>query len=116
VHVEWGNVDAAFAAAAHIAEGEFYFPMVYAYANEPLTFAIANYESKGYLTVYCFAQHPFMVRHDLAQVFGLRSTVCRVIRAYIGGGYGSKSYTRLNARRGGQVVYALRREAPPTRG
>ena len=35
VHVEWGDVDAAFASAAHIAEGEYYFPMVYAYAMEP---------------------------------------------------------------------------------
>src|SRR5260370_19492898 len=35
VHVEWGDVDAAFARAAHVAEGEFYFPMIYAYAMEP---------------------------------------------------------------------------------
>jgi len=94
VHVEWGDVDAAFAAAAHIAEGEFYFPMVYAYAMEPYV-AIANYESKGYLTVYSSAQHPFMVRHDLAQVFGLPLNSVRVIVPYIGGGYGSKSYTKI---------------------
>jgi CO/xanthine dehydrogenase Mo-binding subunit len=94
VHVEWGNVDAAFAAAAHIAEGDFYFPMVYAYAMEPYV-AIANYESKGHLTVYSSAQHPFMVRHDLAQVFGLPLNSVRVIVPYIGGGYGSKSYTKI---------------------
>lgn len=94
VHVEWGEVDAAFAAAAHIAEGEFYFPMVYAYAMEPYV-AIANYESKGHLTVHSSAQHPFMVRHDLAQVFGLPLNSVRVIVPYIGGGYGSKSYTKI---------------------
>jgi CO/xanthine dehydrogenase Mo-binding subunit len=94
VHVEWGNVDAAFAAAAHIAEGEFYFPMVYAYAMEPYV-AIANFEAKGHLTVYSSAQHPFMVRHDLAQVFGLPLNSVRVIVPYIGGGYGSKSYTKI---------------------
>jgi CO/xanthine dehydrogenase Mo-binding subunit len=94
VHVEWGDVDAAFAAAAHIAEGEFYFPMVYAYAMEPYV-AIANYEAKGLLTVYSSAQHPFMVRHDLAQVFGLALNSVRVIVPYIGGGYGSKSYTKI---------------------
>jgi len=94
VHVEWGNVDAAFAAAAHIAEGEFYFPMVYAYAMEPYV-AIANYEAKGHLTVYSSAQHPFMVRHDLAQVFDLPLNSVRVIVPYIGGGYGSKSYTKI---------------------
>ena len=94
VHVEWGDVEAVFASAAHIAEGEFYFPMVYAYAMEPYV-AIADYESKGHLTVYSSAQHPFMVRHDLAQVFGLPLNRVRVIVPYIGGGYGSKSYTKI---------------------
>jgi CO/xanthine dehydrogenase Mo-binding subunit len=94
VHVEWGDVDAAFATAAHIAEGEFYFPMVYAYAMEPYV-AIANYEAKGQLTVHSSAQHPFMVRHDLAQVFGLPLNSVRVIVPFIGGGYGSKSYTKI---------------------
>jgi CO/xanthine dehydrogenase Mo-binding subunit len=94
VHVEWGDVDAAFKAAAHMAEGEFYFPMVYAYAMEPYV-AIANYEAKGHLTIYSSAQHPFMVRHDMAQVFGLPLNSVRVIVPYIGGGYGSKSYTKI---------------------
>ena len=94
VHVEWGDVDTAIAAAAHIAEGEFYFPMVYAYAMEPYV-AIADYDSRGHLTVYSSAQHPFMVRHDLAQVFGLPLNSVRVIVPYIGGGYGSKSYTKI---------------------
>ncbi len=94
VHVEWGDVDAAFAAAAHIAQGEFYFPMVYAYAMEPYV-AIADYDAKGQLTVYSSAQHPFMVRHDVAQVFGLPLNSVRVIVPYIGGGYGSKSYTKI---------------------
>ncbi len=94
VHVGWGDVDAAFASAAHIAEGEFYFPMIYAYAMEPYV-AIADYDAKGRLTVYSSAQHPFMVRHDLAKVFGLPLNSVRVIVPYIGGGYGSKSYTKI---------------------
>jgi CO/xanthine dehydrogenase Mo-binding subunit len=87
-------VDAAFASAAHIAEGEFYFPMVYAYAMEPYV-AIADHDARGQLTVYSSAQHPFMVRHDLAQVFGLPLNSVRVVVPYIGGGYGSKSYTKI---------------------
>ena len=83
VHVEWGDVDAAFASAAHVAEGEFYFPMVYAYAMEPYV-AIADYDAKGQLTVYSSAQHPFMVRHDLADVFGLPLNSVRVIVPYRG--------------------------------
>jgi CO/xanthine dehydrogenase Mo-binding subunit len=94
VHVEWGDVDAAFASAAHIAEGEFYFPMVYAYAMEPYV-AVADYDTKGQLTVHSSAQHPFMVRHDLAEVFDLPLNSVRVIVPYVGGGYGSKSYTKI---------------------
>ena len=94
VHVEWGDVDAAFASAAHIVEGEFYFPMVYAYAMEPYV-AVADYDPNGELTVYSSAQHPFMVRHDLAEVFDLPLNSVRVIVPYVGGGYGSKSYTKI---------------------
>jgi CO/xanthine dehydrogenase Mo-binding subunit len=94
VHVEWGDVDAAFASAAHIVEGEFYFPMVYAYAMEPYV-TVADYDPNGQLTVYSSAQHPFMVRHDLAEVFDLPLNSVRVIVPYVGGGYGSKSYTKI---------------------
>jgi len=94
VHVEWGDVDAAFASAAHIAEGEYYFPMIYAYAMEPYV-AVADYDPKGQLTVYSSAQHPFMVRHDLAEVFDLPLNSVRVVVPYVGGGYGSKSYTKI---------------------
>jgi CO/xanthine dehydrogenase Mo-binding subunit len=94
VHVEWGDVDAAFASAAHIIEGEFYVPMVYAYAMEPYV-AVADYDPNGQLTVYSSAQHPFMVRHDLAEVFDLPLNSVRVIVPYVGGGYGSKSYTKI---------------------
>jgi CO/xanthine dehydrogenase Mo-binding subunit len=94
VHVEWGDVDAAFASAAHVVEGEFYFPMIYAYAMEPYV-AVADYDAKGQLTVYSSAQHPFMVRHDLAEVFDLPLNSVRVIVPFVGGGYGSKSYTKI---------------------
>ena len=94
VHVEWGDVDAAFASAAHVVEGEFYFPMIYAYAMEPYV-AVADYDAKGQLTVFSSAQHPFMVRHDLAEVFDLPLNSVRVIVPFVGGGYGSKSYTKI---------------------
>ena len=94
VHVEWGDVDSAFASAAHVAEGEYYFPMIYAYAMEPYV-AVADYDPNGQLTVYSSAQHPFMVRHDLAEVFDLPLNSVRVVVPYVGGGYGSKSYTKI---------------------
>lgn len=93
VNVKWGDARQAFASAAHVLEGEFYFPMAYAYAMEPYV-AIADYCGKS-LTVYSSAQHPFMVRHDLAEIFGLPLNAVRMIVPYVGGGYGSKSYTKI---------------------
>jgi len=93
VHVAWGDVDAAFASARHVVQGEFYFPMAYAYAMEPYV-AVADFTANG-LTVYSSAQHPFMVRHDLAAVFELPLNRVRLVVPYVGGGYGSKSYTKI---------------------
>ncbi len=93
VKVKWGNAAEAFASAAHVVENEFHFPMAYAYAMEPYV-AIADYTRKG-LTVYSSAQHPFMVRHDLAEIFDLPLNAVRMIVPFVGGGYGSKSYTKI---------------------
>jgi CO/xanthine dehydrogenase Mo-binding subunit len=89
----WGDIDRAFAEADHVVEGEFHYPMCYAYAMEPYT-AVAQW-SEGELTVWSSAQHPYMVRDDLAHCFGLPLSAVRVIVPYVGGGYGSKSYTKI---------------------
>ena len=93
VHLEWGDAEAAMATASGFVEGEYYFPMAYAYAMEPYV-AVANFNA-GSLTVYSSAQHPFMVRHDLAMMFELPLSRVRVIVPFVGGGYGSKSYTKI---------------------
>jgi CO/xanthine dehydrogenase Mo-binding subunit len=93
VTIGWGDVDAAFAGAHLVVEGRIRYPMLYAYAMEPYN-AIASYGDDG-LTVITTAQHPFMVRDDLARVFGLPLARVRVSAPYLGGGYGSKSYTKV---------------------
>jgi len=55
--------------------------------------AIAITKSKG-TNGLLSAQHPFMVRHDSLSI-RRRSNSVRVIVPYIGGGYGSKSYTKI---------------------
>lgn len=92
-HIQWGDVEAAFAKAAAVVEGEYYFPMAYAYAMEPYV-AIAEVNEDG-VTIYSSAQHPFMVRHDLTTVFNLPVSQIRLIVPFVGGGYGSKSYTKI---------------------
>jgi CO/xanthine dehydrogenase Mo-binding subunit len=92
-HVKWGDVDAAFARAAHVASGDFHYPMTYAYAMEPYT-AAAEWTDE-LLTIWSCAQHPYIVRNDVAGVFGLPLNRVRVVSPFIGGGYGSKSYTKI---------------------
>jgi CO/xanthine dehydrogenase Mo-binding subunit len=93
VNIGWGDVDAAFASAHLIVEGTTRYPMLYAYAMEPYN-AVASYGDDG-LTVITTAQHPFMVRDDLARIFDLPLARVRVTAPYLGGGYGSKSYTKV---------------------
>jgi CO/xanthine dehydrogenase Mo-binding subunit len=94
VELEWGDVDAAFADAHLVVENErVHYPMLYAYAMEPYN-AVADFRD-GRLHVTSTAQHPFMVRTDLARIFDLPLSRVRVEVPYLGGGYGSKSYTKV---------------------
>ncbi len=89
----YGDIDDAFDGAHLVVEGDFRYPISYAYAMEPYT-AIAEW-SDGGLTVWSSCQHPFMVREDLANCFSLPQSRVRVIVPFVGGGYGSKSYTKI---------------------
>jgi CO/xanthine dehydrogenase Mo-binding subunit len=93
VDLHWGDVDAARERAHAVVESTVRFPMLYAYAMEPYN-AVASYGDDG-LTVVTTAQHPYMVRDDLARVFDLPLARVRVTAPYLGGGYGSKSYTKV---------------------
>jgi CO/xanthine dehydrogenase Mo-binding subunit len=89
----WGDIDDAFARADLVLDGEYRYPRSYAYAMEPYN-AIARW-GEGELTVWTSGQHPYMVREDLAHCFDLPLSAVRVIVPYVGGGYGSKSYTKV---------------------
>ena len=89
----WGDAEAALAAAATVVETTTTFPLVYGYAMETYN-ALADWQP-GSLHVVSTAQHPLMVRRELARMFSLPLAAVRVEVPYIGGGYGSKSYTKL---------------------
>lgn len=89
----WGDVDGAMAEAALIVETTVEYPKLYAYAMEPYN-ALATVDDEG-VDVVTTAQHPFMVRDDLARIFSLPLSRVRVRSPLLGGGYGSKSYTKL---------------------
>ena len=89
----WGDADTALAAAATVVETTTSFPLVYGYAMETYN-ALADWQP-GSLHVVSTAQHPLMVRKELARMFSLPLAAVRVEVPYIGGGYGTKSYTKL---------------------
>ena len=89
----WGDAEAALAAAATVVETTTTFPLVYGYAMETYN-ALADWQP-GSLHVVSTAQHPLMVRRELARMFSLPLAAVRVEVPYIGGGYGTKSYTKL---------------------
>lgn len=89
----WGDVEAQVARAHLVIEGEYRYPMLYGYAMEPYN-ALAFFD-QGDLVVYSSCQHVYMVRRDLARMFALPLSRVRVIAPYVGGGYGTKSYTKV---------------------
>jgi CO/xanthine dehydrogenase Mo-binding subunit len=103
-HVERGDIEEGFAQSDEIFEDSFSFPMVYHYAMEPHS-VIADYTGDG-ITVWSSAQHPFQVRGDISRIFGVPLPRVRMIIPYLGGGFGSKSYTKSEP-----LVVALSRKA-----
>ncbi len=102
--VQRGDVQEGFAQSDVVVEDHFSFPMVYHYAMEPHS-VIAHWNEEG-VTVWSSAQHPFQVRNDIAKVFRMPLAKVRMIISYLGGGYGSKSYTKFEP-----LVVALARKA-----
>jgi CO/xanthine dehydrogenase Mo-binding subunit len=67
----------------------------------------------GELTLWSSCQHPFLVRQEIAALFGLPLDLVRIIVPFLGGGFGSKSYTKMEpltaaiARKAGRPVRIL---------
>jgi CO/xanthine dehydrogenase Mo-binding subunit len=100
-----GDVAEGFAQSDEIVEDTFTFPMVYHYAMEPHS-VIAHCSGNDEITVWSSAQHPFQVRGDIAKIFKVPAARVRMIINYLGGGYGSKSYTKFEP-----LAVALARKA-----
>jgi len=106
-----GDTERAFAEAAVVVEGEYTFPSVYQYSMETHT-TIAHWHG-GELTLWSSCQHPFLVRQEIAALFGLPLDSVRLIVPFLGGGFGGKSYTKMEpltaaiARKAGRPVRIL---------
>ena len=102
-HFGRGDIEKGFGEADEIFEDVFTFPMVHHYSMEPHA-AIAQV-GHDQITVWASTQHPFPVRKELAEMFGLPLARVQVIVPYLGGAYGNKSYTKIEP-----LVVALARK------
>ncbi len=90
-----GDVDKAFAQAAHVFEHEFKTQKVLHLPFEPHA-SIADYKDTG-VTVYTASQGPSFVRTEIARLLGWPENKVRIKVPYLGSGYGAKLYIKLEA-------------------
>ena len=102
-HIELGDVERGFAEADEIFEDVFHFPMVCHYSMEPHT-TTARFQG-GQVTLWSASAHPFLIRSELARLFGLSMTDVQVVVPYVGGAFGGKSYLKIEP-----LVVALARK------
>ncbi len=90
-----GDVEKGFAGAAHVFEHTFRTQKVLHLAFEPFA-SIADYRDDG-VTVYSGSQGPSFVRTEIARLLGWPENRVRIKVPYLGGGYGSKLYIKMEA-------------------
>jgi carbon-monoxide dehydrogenase large subunit len=91
--VEAGDVDAAFARAAHIVEATFHTGRHTAVALEPRSIIAQFDAADDQLTVWHSTQAPHMMQWLIARHFNLAEHRVRVIVPDVGGGFGLKIHT-----------------------
>ena len=107
--VRRGDIAQGFAESDRIFEHHFTFPMIYHYSMEPHG-VIADYRDDG-ITLWSSAQHPFLVQADLGRIFGFPDSKVSLNVPYLGGGFGGKSYAKIEP----LVVAASRKVRRPVR-
>ena len=90
-----GDVDKAFAEAAHVFEHEFRTQKCLHVPFEPFA-SIADAKDTS-ITIYSGAQGPSFVRSEIARLLGWPENRVRIKVPYLGGGYGGKLYIKLEA-------------------
>jgi CO/xanthine dehydrogenase Mo-binding subunit len=99
-----GEVEAIFAHADLVVEDDYTFPAVYQYALETHT-VVAQVDGRQ-ITLWASCQHPFLVRAEIAALFDVPLANVHLVVPYLGGGFGSKSYTKMEP-----ITVALARKA-----
>jgi CO/xanthine dehydrogenase Mo-binding subunit len=90
-----GDVDKAFASAAHVFEHSFRTQKCLHLAFEPFA-SIADARDTS-VTIHTSSQGPSFVRAEIARLLGWSQNQVRIKVPFLGGGYGSKLYIKLEA-------------------
>ena len=91
VEHSFGDVDAGFAAADLVREARFHYAEVTHAQMEPDA-ALAEYDAeRGQLTLQSVTQVPYYVHLTLAQCLGMSPAAIRVIKPFVGGGFGHRT-------------------------
>jgi 4-hydroxybenzoyl-CoA reductase subunit alpha len=90
VHLQFGDLDAGFAAADRVFENTYFYSGNNHLAMEQHA-AVAEHGADGRLTLWSSTQTPHYVHKALAQVLGMPASRIRVIATPVGGGFGGKS-------------------------
>ncbi len=101
---ERGDMDEAAGLAEIAIDREYEFPAVYQYSME--THSVIAHHTGDEISLWASCQHPFLVRAEIAALFGLPVDRVRVVVPFLGGGFGSKSYTKMEP-----IAVALARKA-----
>lgn len=93
VEQEFGAVDAGFAAADLVSEEQYHYAEVTHAMMEPNA-ALADYDpERGQLTLHSVTQVPYYVHLALARCLRMDESRIRVIKPFVGGGFGHRTET-----------------------
>jgi len=93
-HFARGDTAAALSGADVVVEDAYRFPSVQHVALEPHA-VLAAWDETGGLTLWASTQNPYSVRVELAKMFDVPLARIRVVVPHLGGGFGSKTYAKL---------------------
>ncbi len=88
-----GDIEAALKACDHVYEDTFSFSRMTPYHMEPFV-ALARLEG-NIIELWTCSQDPFLIRQDIANIFSVPDHLVRVHASYVGGGFGGKSFCKL---------------------
>jgi CO/xanthine dehydrogenase Mo-binding subunit len=88
-----GDAEAVLAASAHVFEDRFVFSRINHFHLEPHV-NIARV-SRDQIELWSCNQDPFVLRNDIARIFGRPANQVRIHASYVGGGFGGKSFCKM---------------------